>query len=271
MLKKITGVVLALCAVVVMHANTAQAQEETTTTTTTTSSQLELLQSLMAQIEVLKAKLAELTGQAVEIRQQLRADIREGATGDDVKKIQELLASDPTLYPEGLKTGYFGPMTKEALKRFQLRHELEVTGLMDEDTRALLEEYLTDSGNAGIPPGFLRAPGIQQKIEMRFVEGCENRGKGKAAFCNKVKMKWKMDDDEEEFEYEEEDESEDEDDVIDNSEDATEAIEDAEAVIAALEAAIADSTASDSKIENAEDDLAEAEELLEEAQGGRSG
>lgn len=193
--KVITGVVFGLCAVVVMHANAAYAVEATTTTTTTTTSaQITLLESLMKQIQELQKKLAELTGQAQEVRASLRADLKEGVSGDDVKKIQELLATDPTLYPEGLKTGYFGKLTSEALKRFQARHELEVTGTMNEETRDLLEEYLSENGNAGIPPGFLRAPGIMKKIEMRLVDGCEHKGEGKAAFCNKLKMKWHMED-----------------------------------------------------------------------------
>lgn len=240
-----------------MHANTAEAETAVTTSTDTSTTEttadlnenLSLLESLMAQIETLKKKLLELTGQVSEVKAQIRADLSEGATGDDVEKIQALLASDPALYPQGLKTGFFGPLTREALKRFQLRHELEVTGTIDEATKALLEEYLADAGNAGIPPGFLRAPGMQMKIEMRFSEDCESSGHGKGAFCNKLKIKYEHDDD-----------------VIDGSGDATEAIADAEAVIAALEAAIDVSEEDADAIEAATDALSAAETKLTEAQ-----
>ncbi len=45
-----------------------------------------------------------------------------GTTGDDVKLAQTLLAKDPTLYPEGLTTGYFGALTRAAVQRFQEKY-----------------------------------------------------------------------------------------------------------------------------------------------------
>jgi peptidoglycan hydrolase CwlO-like protein len=267
MQKLIATSLFLFCAVVVMHANTAEAETATTTTGTTTAEvttdvdeHVSHLESLMAQIEVLKKKLAELMGQVGTVKAQLRADLAEGATGDDVAKLQALLATDPTLYPEGLKTGYFGPRTEEALKRFQLRHELEVTGVLDEETKALLEEYLAAAGNAGIPPGFLRAPGMQMKIEMRYREHCESSGHGKGAFCNKMKVKYEADDEDGD------DSDEDSDDAIDGSDDATEAIDDAAAVIAALEDVIDASDEDAATIDDAEEALADAEAKLEAAQ-----
>ncbi|HEU4677216.1 MAG TPA: hypothetical protein VFS75_00680, partial [Candidatus Paceibacterota bacterium] len=34
-----------------------------------------------------------------------------------------------------------------------------------------------------IPPGLLRAPGIEKKVELRVREGCDNRGPGKSLLC----------------------------------------------------------------------------------------
>src|SRR3989344_2254283 len=42
-----------------------------------------------------------------------------GATGDDVSALQEFLAEDTSIYPEGLVTGYFGPLTEAAVKGWQ--------------------------------------------------------------------------------------------------------------------------------------------------------
>jgi peptidoglycan hydrolase-like protein with peptidoglycan-binding domain len=45
-----------------------------------------------------------------------------GMRGEEVRKLQQLLAVDPVLYPEGLVTGYFGWRTQRAVERFQIRH-----------------------------------------------------------------------------------------------------------------------------------------------------
>ncbi|GBD34212.1 Oligopeptide-binding protein AppA [bacterium HR34] len=42
-----------------------------------------------------------------------------GSEGEDVKFLQQCLAKDPSIYPEGEVTGYFGQKTKEAVTRFQ--------------------------------------------------------------------------------------------------------------------------------------------------------
>lgn len=71
-----------------------------------------------------------------------------GTQNDNVRKLQELLASDQTLYPEGLVTGYYGPLTQAAIKRFQTKYDiissgtLKTTGygLVGPKTRAKLAE-----------------------------------------------------------------------------------------------------------------------------------
>lgn len=44
-----------------------------------------------------------------------------GVSGDEVTKLQTYLASDPSLYPEALITGYFGTLTEKAVGRFQIQ------------------------------------------------------------------------------------------------------------------------------------------------------
>lgn len=51
-----------------------------------------------------------------------------GSRGDDVKALQEFLASDPTVYPEGEATGFFGALTRKAVQRFQEKHGIAKTG-----------------------------------------------------------------------------------------------------------------------------------------------
>jgi hypothetical protein len=69
-----------------------------------------------------------------------------GARGDEVRRLQELLAQDKELYPEGLITGYYGGLTREAVRRFQLKHGVisspteQGNGRLGPKTRAKLKE-----------------------------------------------------------------------------------------------------------------------------------
>lgn len=141
------------------------------------------LKALYAQIESLQQQLKALQG---EVRETLQEGLKEGMMNDDVKKIQELLATDPEVYPRGLITGYFGPMTKEAIKRFQWKAGIAVTGDVSSTTRALFEEMLTARFGGNIPPGLLHAPGIYKKFLDRMHDGkCDSSGPGSGSgpFC----------------------------------------------------------------------------------------
>ena len=69
-----------------------------------------------------------------------------GVQHEEVKSLQELFASDTALYPEGLITGYFGPLTERAVQRFQLKHGVVADstdpgyGIVGPKTRARLQE-----------------------------------------------------------------------------------------------------------------------------------
>ncbi|MBI5152857.1 MAG: trypsin-like peptidase domain-containing protein [Parcubacteria group bacterium] len=61
-----------------------------------------------------------------------------GMRNSQVTRLQFILAQSPEIYPEGLVTGYFGPATERAVKRFQKSHGLEQVGFVGPKTRALL-------------------------------------------------------------------------------------------------------------------------------------
>lgn len=50
------------------------------------------------------------------------------APSDDVKRLQQILAKDKTIYPEGLATGFFGPATERAVKAFQKKQGIVTEG-----------------------------------------------------------------------------------------------------------------------------------------------
>ncbi len=234
--------------VLAIPAGDARAQ----TNTTNISDLLVTLQGLMKQVEELKARLAEITGDISDVRAEIKAGLREGMTDEDIKKLQELLATDPDIYPRGLVTGYFGPLTVDAIKRFQERHGLTVTGVIDEETRALINEYFKEKKDGRVPPGLLKAVDARERVKekMQAMWGkCSDRGPVWARDCD--------------------DEDEDDDDLIDDqnrrSEKAEDAIEDAEDTIADLEDLIDEATTT-VDTEDAEEALDDANEKLEDAQ-----
>ena len=151
-------------------------------TTSTVSTFQELFQSLQQQIEKLRNQIEALEKQLESIRQskgeiketvkevkeilKLVRQLRFGMTGDDVKLLQEILATDSDIYPEGLITGYFGPMTERAVKRFQKKVGLEQVGNVGPKTFSKINEILKEgAGSSGkVPPGLLIAPGIRKKL-----------------------------------------------------------------------------------------------------------
>ena|SRR3989344_570608 len=105
------------------------------------------IQALLEQIKSLQAQLVSLQQQQVTARQQqqqvfvsLVATLKEGSIGDQVTTLQTLLALDPSLYPEGKITGYFGKLTAQAVKRFQKRHGFEQIGNVGPKTLKKLNE-----------------------------------------------------------------------------------------------------------------------------------
>src|SRR3989344_8711380 len=51
-----------------------------------------------------------------------------GARGGDVTSLQQFLAADVSVYPEGLVTGYFGSLTRAAVQRYQCKQGIVCGG-----------------------------------------------------------------------------------------------------------------------------------------------
>lgn len=79
---------------------------------------------------------------AVEIPE-LRRNLGVGSRGEYVKKLQKYLTQDKEIYPEGLVTGFFGPKTEEAVKRWQKKQGIEAVGIVGPESRDSLRESVT--------------------------------------------------------------------------------------------------------------------------------
>ncbi len=65
-----------------------------------------------------------LAGACTAFTQTLVPNATDKETKGEVSRLQALLAKDPTVYPEALVTGYFGPATLSAVKRFQEKNAI---------------------------------------------------------------------------------------------------------------------------------------------------
>jgi len=54
-----------------------------------------------------------------------------GMSGEDVTRLQQFLASDVAIYPEGTVSGYYGALTQAAVKRFQCKFNIVCSGTPD--------------------------------------------------------------------------------------------------------------------------------------------
>jgi peptidoglycan hydrolase-like protein with peptidoglycan-binding domain len=68
-----------------------------------------------------------------------------GARGSEVLKLQTFLSARPDIYPSGLVTGYYGPLTKAAVIRLQAEHGLPQAGRVGPLTIALLNSLQGDT------------------------------------------------------------------------------------------------------------------------------
>ena len=156
----------------------AEATSDSTSTDPAIQALLDQIVELKAQIEDLKAKITlmqEARSEVKQIKEEVKSTLKvtkqlwRGLSNEDVKLLQEFLATDPDIYPEGLTTGYFGPLTERAVKRFQKAADIEQVGRVGPKTLSKINELLEEgAGESGkVPPGLLISPGIRKKISYQ--------------------------------------------------------------------------------------------------------
>jgi len=118
----------------------------------------ELIEQLKAQVAELQAQIASLQAQIAEILskkiscQKFENNLYYGLKSSEVSCLQEFLtAQGKEIYPQGLITGFFGPLTQVAVSRFQQKYAAEIltplglthgTGFLGPSTRSKINQIL---------------------------------------------------------------------------------------------------------------------------------
>ena len=169
--------------------STATSTATTTVTATTTATSSSTIAGLLATLQSLIARVHQLQQQILGVQSQvgnlLNSNYQMGSSSPEIKKIQELLASDSSIYPQGITSGYFGSLTSAAISRFQQKNGLPVTGTLDTATKALLQTYLNQATST-IPSGFLSNGDVQSEVEKSFSAHCHEMEYGDGQFCGQV-------------------------------------------------------------------------------------
>ncbi|MCH8741591.1 hypothetical protein IH779_01695 [Patescibacteria group bacterium] len=95
-----------------------------------------------------------------EIETLFRTDLELESQNTEVRNLQECLAKDSKIYPEGEITGYFGLKTKSAVTKFQEKYAKDIldpwgftkgTGIVSKTTRAKLNEVCVETPTEKLP------------------------------------------------------------------------------------------------------------------------
>ncbi len=129
--KKVVAIVLALG---IFAPAFAFAQTASTTSATT----------LVGQIQTLQTQINSLQQQQQQYMATLQMTLKQGSTGEQVAVLQALLSADPSIYPEGIVSGFFGRLTADAVKRFQKKNGIEQVGFVGPKTLKRLQEHLKE-------------------------------------------------------------------------------------------------------------------------------
>lgn len=135
-------------------------------------------QALLNQIAVLQAQLGAgsagtsgvSTGRGVALDSSscplVGRSLKRGVSGDDVRRLQQFLARDASVYPEAIVSGYYGALTEKAVQRWQVKYSIvssgtpETTGygVVGPRTAAAIALLCTTGSYGGIPGPSAQAP-----------------------------------------------------------------------------------------------------------------
>ena len=119
--------------------------------------------------DAFKDQIKDVKNQLKTAKKELRfaRSLSRGMSGDDVRDLQEKLAEDEDhIFDSSNVTGFFGPLTEEAVKKFQRKHGIDQVGIFGPKTQQKILSMFVDqelpadivndlrANNASTTPGF---------------------------------------------------------------------------------------------------------------------
>ncbi len=95
---------------------------------------------------------------------QITSQMDLGARGTNVSNLQEFLAANPSIYPEGLVTGYYGSLTKSAVSLFQGQYGLDQVGRVGPLTMSKINSMIANGGWTTID---VSGPSFHNKLQTQ--------------------------------------------------------------------------------------------------------
>ncbi len=92
--------------------------------------------------------------------------LKRGSTGEDVTRLQQFLARDPSVYPAATVSGYYGALTEAAVQRWQVKYNIVSSGTPDTTgygvvgprTASAIALLCTTGSYGGVPSQSVQAP-----------------------------------------------------------------------------------------------------------------
>jgi peptidoglycan hydrolase-like protein with peptidoglycan-binding domain len=106
------------------------------------------VQTLLDQLKALQIQIQAAQQQQRSVIGQLMTTLNQGSKGENVMLLQQLLSQDPSIYPEGTVSGFYGKLTAAAVKRFQKKHGIEQAGNVGPKTLKKLNELFGKYGTS---------------------------------------------------------------------------------------------------------------------------
>ncbi len=109
---------------------------------------LMLMGEVVARLSGLQTAISGVQASVVPAAGSYLVPLSFGVRGEGVTALQNFLATrEPDVYPKGLVTGYFGPLTEKAIEKFQEKYNIADSGdpgygFVGPKTRAKINEFL---------------------------------------------------------------------------------------------------------------------------------
>ena len=71
------------------------------------------------------------------------SELSAGMSGSQVTQLQQFLATNSQIYPSGIVTGYYGPLTQAAVTQFQVAYGIAQVGQVGPVTEAKINDIMT--------------------------------------------------------------------------------------------------------------------------------